>query len=113
MAGGSTTLIEVLGYENELMNKIVLRLLLGGLLLGCTVGGLLLMQDGLTGVVYSDGTDRAIPGDEVGELFVEQTRIVIIDWEKVAEVLLGISLIIGGIYAADRLQTRFGLPKQH
>jgi hypothetical protein len=69
------------------------------------MGGLFLIQGGAEKLFEPTGEDRAIPGDEVGELEIVSTRQVAIHWERVIQMLLGFGLVGMSLYGVRWLKT--------
>jgi len=86
--------------------KLGLRLLIALMMIVCILGGLVLINEGMENLLRVKGQDRAIPGDEVGELFVQSTRDVIINRESLLWIVLGLGLVGGSLYAGRGLQQR-------
>ncbi len=75
--------------QRQLMNVLLAGLVFVGVLVG-----LAWMDEALPQAIYADGVDRAMPGDEVGELNILSTRELFINWEGMVRLGLGLGLIL-------------------
>ncbi|MFP4323598.1 MAG: hypothetical protein ACLFTK_14185 [Anaerolineales bacterium] len=84
----------------------ILQGLLHIMLILCLVAGLGLVETALPRLIYADGVDRALPGDEVGELEVLSTRSLFIDQQSLLRFVGGLLMIGGGLGLHWRLNKR-------
>lgn len=69
--------------------------------------GLWLIQGGAKHIFLIVGDDLAIPGDEVGDLEIKQTRQIRLGWGGLLQVGGGLGVIAGTWIGLGRLDARF------
>lgn len=81
----------------------LIKLIMGIIMAVGVFLGLWIIQNGLEALLISDGTDIVYPQD-LGELTVEQTRYVDVQFEALLQVLAGIVLVAASVLGVNRLQ---------
>jgi|GEM_PF-6897396 len=101
MADRSTT------YQQTPLGRLIVTLAINILMFVGVLGGLVLAAQGFDELIFSDGQDLAIPGEEVHQLTIESTRDVFISSAGARDLILGFGLIVGTLWAVSAIKTYF------